>query len=588
MLLGRSRLVRQPHGPDACTTCPEQGRARDITQVHEATIEALAKAIDAYDEPADDHVRRVRLHAEALARHVGLSLSEIEAVKSAAVLHDIGKLGVPAHILAKPGPLTAEEFDRVRVHPRLGAEIIEAVPFPYPVAPLILCHHERWDGRGYPSGLRGDGIPLGARVLAVVDCFDSLTRRRPYRGPVDRESALEILRYEAGKSLDPAVVDAYIELLPTLEGSEAREPLSEPLVPRPVNAGRALQAIAYAHRESVALYELSRTISRGLGVTETGHLLATGLVGLIPHASCALFVPTSDDRLVCSFVCGIDADIVRGLVITPGVGPIGEAVAMRMTLVNGDPQAGFAASGVSSVPSRSSLRSMLATPLVVDEVLVGTLVLFHHEPDFYGEDHRRVMEHVASHAAVVVQNARHFDQAREDALTDPLTGLPNTRFLLMHLTQELARASRQGSELALLVMDLDDFKKVNDSAGHWAGDQVLCEVARALLASVRPYDVCARYAGDEFLIMLPECGLAEAEDRRHQLEQTVRSVSVEVGRGRRLSVTASVGAAVFPSDGDTYESLLAAADARMYARKHGSRRAVSVTSSDERSAAGAA
>jgi diguanylate cyclase (GGDEF)-like protein len=374
------------------------------------------------------------------------------------------------------------------------------------------------------------------------------------------------------------VVDAYMELLPALERSEGLEPVPRPVTSRPVNAGRALQAIAHAHRESVALYELSRTISRGLGVTETGHLLATGLLGLVPHVSCALFVPANDDRLVCSFACGTDAELVRAMVITPGVSSLGEAVAARMTLVNGDPQAEFAASGIAPVPTRPGLRSMLATPLVVDDLLVGALILFHSQPDFYGDDHRRVMEHVASHAAVVVQNARHFDQAREDSLTDPLTGLPNTRFLLMHLTQELARASRQGSELALLVLDLDDFKKVNDSAGHWAGDRVLCQIARALSASIRPYDVCTRYAGDEFIIMLPECGQHEAEDRRQQLESTVRSVAVDVGRGRLVSVTASVGAAVFPMDGDTYESLLAAADARMYAMKHGQRRTASMVS----------
>ena len=108
-----------------------------------------------------------------------MSENEIQGVKTAALLHDIGKLAVPEHILSKPGPLTQEEFQKIRIHPQVGAEIIAGVPFPYPVAPLILSHHERWDGKGYPAGMKGDEIPAGARILAVVDYFDALTSERP-------------------------------------------------------------------------------------------------------------------------------------------------------------------------------------------------------------------------------------------------------------------------------------------------------------------------------------------------------------------------------------------------------------------------
>src|SRR5678816_4200265 len=146
-----------------------------------------------------------------------MSADEVEGVKVAALLHDIGKLAVPEHILTKPGRLTPDEFERVRTHPQIGADIIRAVPFPYPVAPYIQSHHERWDGSGYPDGLAGTAIPLGARVLAVVDYFDALTADRPYRRAMPLAQAVEVLQSEAGKALEPHLVASFIEMLPTLD-----------------------------------------------------------------------------------------------------------------------------------------------------------------------------------------------------------------------------------------------------------------------------------------------------------------------------------------------------------------------------------
>ena len=179
-----------------------------MADLHLATIEALALAIDAKDQTSQLHIRRVQLYAAALARGLGMNENEIQGVKTAALLHDIGKLAVPEHILSKPGPLTPEEFQKIRAHPKVGADIVSSVPFPYPVAPLILSHHERWDGKGYPAGLKGEEIPLGARILSVVDYFDALMAERPYHKAMSSEAAIGLLQQEAGKGLDPSVVDA--------------------------------------------------------------------------------------------------------------------------------------------------------------------------------------------------------------------------------------------------------------------------------------------------------------------------------------------------------------------------------------------
>ena len=208
----------------------ERRHAQKMAELHMATIEALALAIDAKDQIAPNHIRRVQTYATGVARALGMSEDEIQGIRTAALLHDIGKLAVPEHILAKPGPLTPEEFQKVRIHPQVGADIIAGVPFPYPVAPLILSHHERWDGRGYPAGLKQEEIPLGARILCVADYFDALTSDRPYHKAIGSEAALAILQQESGKALDPGVVSAFARIMPQLRAEVEKEELETPRV----------------------------------------------------------------------------------------------------------------------------------------------------------------------------------------------------------------------------------------------------------------------------------------------------------------------------------------------------------------------
>ena len=167
----------------------------------------------------------------------------------------------------------------------------------------------------------------------------------------------------------------------------------------------------------------------------------------------------------------------------------------------------------------------------------------------------------------MINNSVVFEQTKRDSLTDPLTGLPNTRFMFVHLTRELARAERLGSEVSLLVMDLDGFKEINDCHGHHVGDRALREVARVLRNGIRPYDICVRYAGDEFVVVLSGCGAADADQKRKELQQAIEDIPFEVRPGRFQQLGSSFGYAVFPHDGVAYESLLATADKRMYQDK---------------------
>src|SRR6185503_16551283 len=195
----------------------------EVTDLHLRTIEALAIAIDAKDEVTHDHVHRVQIYATGLARQFGLSDAEIEALKAGALLHDIGKLAVPDYILNKPDKLTTAEFDKMKVHTIVGAEILARVEFPYPVVPVVRHHHERWDGRGYPDGLSGDQIPMTARILAVVDCFDAVREDRQYRKAMTREQAVDLISSGSGTMYDPEVVNMFLEYLPQFEAEIRRQ-----------------------------------------------------------------------------------------------------------------------------------------------------------------------------------------------------------------------------------------------------------------------------------------------------------------------------------------------------------------------------
>jgi diguanylate cyclase (GGDEF)-like protein len=234
-------------------------------------------------------------------------------------------------------------------------------------------------------------------------------------------------------------------------------------------------------------------------------------------------------------------------------------------LVNARPSADFEAAGYPA--AETTLKSALVCPLMFNERFIGTLSLYHTEPSVYTDDHRRLLDRISEQAAAVINNAIVFEQTQEDSLTDSLTALPNTRSMFMHLARELARAERLRIEVSLLVMDLDNFKDINDVYGHHVGDRALRDVADVLRATIRPYDICVRYAGDEFVVVLSGCGREEADRKCGELQRAVDGLAFEPRPGERLTLSISVGAAVFPRDADAYEDLLATADSRMYQDK---------------------
>jgi diguanylate cyclase (GGDEF)-like protein len=452
------------------------------------------------------------------------------------------------------------------------------------VAPLILSHHERWDGKGYPVGLKGEEIPLGARILSVVDYFDALMSERPYHKAMGFDAAVGLLRQESGKALDSRVVQTFVDLYPTFvaEAEASQEPArkltrvatqttpAQPAVGLVTESGgvrtNVFQDIALAHREIYALYEIAQAMGSSLGVSDTMALISSKLSNIVPFSCCALFLHNDENEtLRCRYATGVESDVIQTLTIRNGQGLTGWVARNRRPLVNARPSADLEAAGERS--DRTTLLSALVCPLVFNERLIGTIAVYHTEPSVYTDDHRRLLDRISEQAAAVIYNSIVFEQTQEDSLTDPLTGLPNTRFMFMHLTRELARAERLKTDVSLLVMDLDNFKEINDTYGHHVGDRALRDIAGVLRAGIRPYDICVRYAGDEFIVVLSGCGGEEAEGKRLELQSAVDNLPFEPRPGKRLQLSISIGAAIFRQDGDSYETLLATADSRMYRDK---------------------
>ena len=566
----------------------EKRHVEQIASLNMRTIEALALAIEAKDHTTHTHLQRVRTYAVAVARELNLSEEEIEALRAAALLHDIGKLAVPEQIINKPGKLTREEFEKMKVHPIVGAEILERVAFPYPVAPIVRSHHERWDGSGYPEGLAAENIPIGARILAAVDCLDALASDRQYRQAVPLAEAMAKVKEKAGSWFDPKVVEVlergYVELerkaLLNEDVSTAHHGLSkvvrvarglapatgfersEPTHAAVADSADFLTSIASARQEAQTMFELSQDLGVSLSLSETLSVLSMRLRRMIPYDSIAVFV-NRNGWLLPELVSGENFRTLSALKIRVGEGLCGWVAENCKPIVNGNPQV---EAGYVVEPGKSALlQSALVVPLEGLNGVVGVLAMYQANRDAFRPDHLRILLAVASKVALSVENALKYQQAESSATTDYLTGLPNARSLFVHLAQEVARCRRMKTSLAVLVCDIDGFKQINDSFGHLEGDKLLREFTTRLKDVCRGYDYVARMGGDEFVITAPGLTPDAASDKADRLNRA----AIESGRhvcGREL-ITLSVGMAFCPDDGTDVERLLAEADRRMYRAK---------------------
>lgn len=562
----------------------QQKHILEMSELHLRTIETLALAIDAKDDTTAAHLRRVQIYASEIGKELKLSEDGLKALEAAALLHDVGKLAVPEYIISKPGKLTEEEFEKMKVHPIVGAEILERVQFPYPVVPIVRSHHEKYDGTGYPDGLAGEQIPLGARILAAVDCLDALASPRQYRPAIPLDEAMRMVEQQSGTSFDPKIVAILGRRFRELEARAKLETadivklssnvkverglapatgFAEPeLGPAPARPSKDFSlAISSARREFQLLLEVTNDLGNSLSLEETLALLAVRVNRIVAHDAIAIFL-LQDNVLIPRYVKGESFRLFSSLEIPVGQGLSGWVAENGLPILNGNPavEPGY----LNDPRMVTSLRSAVSVPLRSKERVVGVMTLYSLLPVAFNADHRRILQAVAPRAGLAIENSLRFEMATTAADTDELTGLVNARYLFTYLQQEVARSSRTGERFSVVLLDLDGFKTANDQYGHLAGNRILQAVSAGLRRNCRAGDVVARLGGDEFVVVLPDVGehvaatLTRMEDIFHSLSEEAKCDA---------TIAFSAGVSHYPADGLDAEALLEKADERMYESK---------------------
>lgn len=570
----------------------QRRQIEEMAVIHMNTIESLAIAIDAKDQTTHGHVRRTQVYATQMGELLEVSKPELQALVAGALLHDIGKLAVPEYILNKPGQLTEAEFAKMKIHPTVGGDILRRVNFPYPVEDIVRYHHEKWDGRGYPKGLKGEAIPLVARIISVVDFYDATRCDRPYRKGMEREESLALLRSLAGTAFDPSVVanfiehvaefDSLIDIKDIQEQVHCEAPTGDYETSSQPDTGLASEGLGTSHdtsgfssiteaqREVFALHEIAQTIGSSLNINDAVTLVSNKLRVIVPFDTCIIFVvDEKSGKAVSAHAAGAYEEFFSRRRMNVGEGITGWVIANARSMCNASPELDLV--GVSADISKQ-YRGVLVSPLLRDDGAFGAITLFSKSRTSYTSEHVRLLESVCQHASSALNNALAFEKTKERALVDPLTELPNARAFYMMLEQRIAEGQRMNrEEVAVVRMDIDDFKAINDEYGHAIGDRLLVGVAGVIRKELRQMDMLTRYAGDEFVAIMPMASTQLAATVGERIRAAVESQRFSVRPGKEVEIKVSLGVGCFPGDGETSEELLTAAARKMQRDKHGRR-----------------
>jgi diguanylate cyclase (GGDEF)-like protein/putative nucleotidyltransferase with HDIG domain len=539
-----------------------------VSRLYLSTIETLAMAIDAKDQITHGHIRRVQTYAVGLAKRLGVMDEKLlKAIEAAALLHDMGKLAVPEHILNKPGKLTDSEFEKMKLHASVGADILSAIDFPYPVVPIVRHHHEQWDGGGYPAGLSGTDIPIGARILSVVDCFDALTSDRPYRPRLTDDEALGILIERRGSLYDPLIVDTFVrvhaELTETIPASRLpRKTLNEITgsvqSPSTTQATTKLEEIATSAHELLTLYEVARALAGQASISDTADVITNHLRRLVPFTQSVLYLyDSSTDELEAKHAVGDASTALRGLRIPMGQRISGWVAVNRRTALNSDPALDLEDIARSLNPR---LRSCLSTPLTYGDELVGVISLYSNSSEAFDDDDRRVVEIVAQHIGYTFKCAVDFDAASK---RDSLTGLPNLQQLERVMESVTSDGLGVGSETAMLFIDVIGFRELNSIHGRQAGDEVLKHVVKYSRTALRIADILFRYGGDEFVALLNRTDVSVALPLAERIRHNIAEHKLMLRDGAIVEVRTDVVCVCSPSDGTSLKDLINCARLRL-------------------------
>lgn len=519
------------------------GRAEDsythlseLNRLYLSTIETLAMAIDAKDQVTHGHIRRVQAYAVGLAKQIGVSDEKLlKAIEAAALLHDMGKLAVPEHILNKPGKLTTAEFEKMKLHASFGADMLSAIDFPYPVVPIVRHHHENWDGTGYPTGIRGTDIPIGARILSVVDCFDALTSDRPYRARLSDEDAIAILLQRRGSMYDPLVVDTFIRVHKDIAPTEVivvHEPSSTAKSPRLMSSADAATptpaVVASVDPKAEAVeHRLRGSVSFALGIV--------------------FIYDAANDELIGQHVIGKHADAVRGLRIGLGDRLSGWVAANKKTIINSDPALDLTDRSGIFTPR---LQAALSVPLLSEQGLVGVLALYSSGEPFT-DDQRRFVEGSAQWLVSELTPSRDIRPVRPM----DLTGLPDAA----EIPAEVARLADADSTQtrSLLFIEILGMNEIRTKHSDAVVQRAVVQTVRTIKQALDGQHSLFRRAADELVALVCHSESDDVWALAKRLRDIVRAAPVTLDNGEQLTIHLSTHGMGVPQDQAALRDILA-------------------------------
>jgi len=521
-------------------------RRRQQEESYVATIGALAAVLDAKDRYTEAHSRETAELAVKVGKRLGLQGEQRRLLEYGALLHDIGKIGIPGYILQKPGPLTPEEFAVMREHPVIGERILASVPFLAPLGPIVRAEHERWNGTGYPDGLKGEEIPIEARIIHACDAFHAMASDRAYRKALPPEEIMAEFRKESAQQFDPRVVEVMLQVIEeepphvTAGAQASGQPAPDPLVTGSRSWAQHMQSIE----------TLGQHLARATTIEDVCNRIGETISAMLPHDQCRVLLMSEDrTRLEIVYLNGTGPAEYRDVTSQNAAVAVGEGIAgwvaeSRRGVVIGDTEHHPKAAHVTGTDVID--ESMLAVPVVFEDELLGVIVVLKLGLNQYNLDQLRLLTILANQAAVSIANARLIDRLASAATIDPLTGLMNRAAFEEAINKQLLRPQSWGT---LLMLDVDNLRETNDAYGHRAGDAVLKRIGRAIRTSIRSDDLGSRWIGDNFAILAPGIDAAQAELLAKRIETAVQS--------DRISIR--WGAAEYRGDALTAQDLVAAA-----------------------------
>ena len=456
---------------------------KEVNRLYLSTIETLAMAVDAKDQVTSGHIRRVQKYALGLANALDLhDEKQIKAIEAAALLHDMGKLAIPEYILNKPGRLTPLEFDKMKLHAGIGADILSAIDFPYPVIPIVRHHHENWDGSGYPDGLRGTAIPLGARILSVVDCYDALTSDRPYRPKLSAADALRVIIERRGTMYDPIVVDSFATNLAMLEESARDLGAESPTLKQIAELNSAQTRLLVQGEQLTRELELPTTgnwkqgFKGEIGIADLAASSLGLLSGALPATACAIYLVDSDGASV--YTASVAGEIPRDYLDKRtdfGRRISGWVAANRVTALNSIAELDF-----DDAAGTGGLLSSLVCPLFFDNELIGVVGFYSRTSNAFSKAHQAIAEDFGT---VLVKTLR--------SAMDALQSAPAVN----GLDQLISKVEGTSSWWPVGVIVTRWQSSINSA-------QVEEEIRLTLRRAIRAEDSLVRVDNDAFLLLL--------------------------------------------------------------------------------------